>query len=120
VLTIRVDAGRDAFSPGEAIRGTLEWAQDEAADAVELRLLWYTEGRGDQDVGMARSLRVASPGAVGSTVFDWEAPSGPWSCSGRLLSIRWALEASAGDETTRVDLVLAPGGCEVELGGSAA
>jgi hypothetical protein len=120
VLTIRVDEGRDAFSPGEAIRGTLEWARDEAADDVELRLLWYTEGRGDQDVGVARSLRIESPGAVGSTAFDWEAPSGPWSCSGQLLSIRWALEASSGDDTTRAELVLAPGSREVELGGFAA
>ena len=120
MLTIRVDAGRDAFGPGEAIRGVLEWARDEAADAVELRLLWYTEGRGDQDVGVARTLRIESPGAAGSTAFDWEAPSGPWSCSGRLLSIRWALEASAGGDSTRAELVLAPGGCEVELSGSAA
>ena len=82
MLTIRVDAGRDAFSPGEAIRGSLEWAQEEAPDAVELRLLWYTEGRGDQDVGVARSLRIASPGAerplvlLGAAALDPLGPGG--------------------------------------------
>ena len=101
MLKIHVESGRDAFHPGESIRGTLEWVGERPPDSVELRLLWYTEGRGDQDVGVARTLRIETPGSVGSQGFHWEAPAGPWSCSGRLLSIRWALEASAGSDTTR-------------------
>lgn len=117
MLEIHVAGGREAFAPGERVTGTLQWLGDAAPDAVELRLLWYTEGRGDQDVGVARSLLVEAPAAVGSTPFELQAPSGPYSCAGRLVAIRWALEAVArpGGETTRVELVVAPGGREVEL-----
>jgi hypothetical protein len=118
VLEIRVDGGVAAFAPGETLRGTLQWVGEAAAEAVELRLLWYTEGRGDPDVGVARRLRIEAPSAVGSSPFEFEAPSGPYSCSGRLVSIRWALEAvtQPGGEAARTELVLAPGGREVELG----
>jgi hypothetical protein len=122
VLEIHVDAGDGALAPGDTLRGTLQWVGDRAPEAVELRLLWYTEGRGDQDVGVARTLRIEAPAAVGSSPFEFETPSGPYSCSGRLISIRWALEAMTqpGKETARAELVLAPGGCEVQLGPPAA
>jgi hypothetical protein len=117
VLEIRVDGGVGAFAPGDGLSGTLRWVGDAAPEAVELRLLWYTEGRGDRDVGVARTLRIETPTAVGSSSFDFEAPAGPYSCSGRLVSIRWVLEAvtQPGREATRAELVLAPGGREVEL-----
>jgi len=116
VLEIHVDG--EAFAPGESLRGSVEWMGDAAPEALELRLLWYTEGRGDRDVGVARSLRFETPSALGSTSFELEAPSGPYSCSGRLVSIRWALEVvkRPDEETARVDLVLAPGRREVDLG----
>jgi hypothetical protein len=117
VLEIHVDGGA-AFAPGHTLRGTLQWMGDAAPEALELRLLWYTEGRGDQDVGVARTLRIETPSAVGSSSFELEVPSGPYSCSGRLVSIRWALEAvtKPGKQTARAELVLAPGAREVELG----
>lgn len=116
MLELRVDGG-DAFAPGETLRGTLQWMEEEAPEAVELNLLWYTEGRGDRDVGVARSLRIESPAAIGSSGFEFEAPSGPYSCSGRLVSVRWALEAvlQPGQQTARAELVLAPGAREVDL-----
>lgn len=117
MLEIQVAGGRPSLLPGETVSGTLQWMVDAAPEAVELRLLWLTEGRGDRDVGVARTLRIEAPPAVGSSAFAFEAPSGPYSCSGRLLSIRWVLEAVSkpGRETARADLVLAPDGREVEL-----
>ena len=118
MLEIHVDGGREVFAPGETLRGTLQWMGEVPPEALELRLLWYTEGRGDQDVGVARRLRIEAPSSVGSSPFEFEAPSGPYSCSGRLVSIRWALEVvtrPSGD-TARAELVMAPAGREVELG----
>ncbi|MGI9590164.1 MAG: hypothetical protein ACR2P8_02255 [Myxococcota bacterium] len=117
MLQIHVDGSRGAFAPGETRSDTLQWLADAPPGSVELRLLWYTEGRGDQDVGVARTLRVESPAAVGSAPFEFEAPTGPYSCTGRLLLIRWALEATLerGDDVARVELVLAPGGRAVDL-----
>lgn len=117
-MQIHLDGGRSAFAPGESVSGTLQWMGDAAPERVELRLLWYTEGRGDQDVGVARTLCIEAPGSVGSSPFDFEAPSGPHSCAGRLISVRWALEAIVrpGSDSVRQELVVAPGGSPVELG----
>jgi len=122
VVEIHVAGGRDAFAPGETLRGTLQWLSEVPPQTLELRLLWYTEGRGDRDVGVARRLRIETPSAVGSSPFEFELPSGPYSCSGRLVSIRWALEAVTrpGGETARTELVVAPAGREVELGSAGA
>lgn len=118
MLEVQLDGGRSHFEPGETLSGTLQWLLDDPPDAVELRLVWLTRGRGDQDVGISRTLRIEAPAATGSDRFELELPSGPFSCSGRLLSIAWALELVAlpGDRAARVDLVLAPEGREVTLG----
>lgn len=116
MLEIHVDGGRRACAPGDRIRGTLQWMADAGPGAIELRLLWYTQGRGDRDAGVAERLRVDAPPAVGSSAFDFTAPSGPYSCSGRLVSICWALEAVTGEgDVARVELVIAPHGREVLL-----
>ena len=112
MLEVEIDGGRDAFSPGESVKGTVQWMLDDAPDAIEVRLLWYTEGRGDQDVGLARTLRIEAPSAMGSSPFELESASGPYSWSGRLISIRWAVEAVAkpGAYTARSEIVLGPEG----------
>lgn len=118
MIELHVDGGRRDLAPGETLCGTVQWTCANAPEAVEVRLLWYTEGRGDRDVGVARRLRIEAPTAIGSNAFRLDTPSGPWSCSGRLVSIRWALEAvtQPGGETARSELTLAPGGLEIALG----
>lgn len=118
MIEIHLDGGQQAFAPGDTLRGTLQWMGDAAPRAVELRLLWHTSGRGDRDVGVAHRLRIEAPATIGSSPFEFTAPSGPYSCSGRLVSICWALEATAepGDEVVRSELVIAPDGREVGLG----
>lgn len=123
MLAISVDRGRTAFAPGDTVCGTLQWTCDAPPGAIELRLLWYTQGRGDRDAGVAHRLRIESPAAIGSTAFEFAAPSGPYSCSGRLVSICWALEAVVaqdGGAVARSELVIAPDGREVALGSPAA
>jgi hypothetical protein len=118
VIELHLEGGRCDYAPGEALTGSVQWLGDSAPEALELRLLWYTEGRGDRDVGVVHRLRIEAPAAVGSRDFRFDLPSGPWSCSGRLVSVCWALEAVArpGGETARSELTLAPGGREVALG----
>lgn len=109
---LRIDlAGPDRTRlPGSTVSGTVEWALDRTPEALELRLFWYTEGRGDRDAGVARCLRIASPGPSGSQSFALDLPSGPYSFSGRLVSLVWALElvASPGDAVARREIVVSP------------
>jgi hypothetical protein len=117
MLEIRLDGGRTAFAPGESVRGSVHWMGDATPEALDVRLLWYTRGRGDRDVGVARQLHIEAP-ASGHVPFEFEAPAGPYSCSGKLVSICWALDAvsSPAKDVARTELVLGPGGSEVELG----
>lgn len=122
MIALRLEGGRSAFAPGDAVRGTVEWALDSAPERVEIRLLWHTEGRGTRDVGVAERLALPAHAAVGSGSFAFRAPRAPWSCSGRLVSIVWAVEvvADPAGEVAREAIVVAPGGREVQLGRAAA
>ncbi len=113
--TIRIDRGRTGFEPGETLSGQLEWHLETAPRALELRLFWYTAGRGDTNAEILERVRIERPKSAGSSAFELELPRGPYSFSGELISICWALElvAEPAEETTRVDFVLAPGGLEV-------
>lgn len=114
-LRIDLPGADEPRLPGSTVSGTVEWALDRAPEALELRLFWYTEGRGDRDAGVARSLRIASPGAAGSQPFALDLPSGPYSFSGRLVSLVWALElvVSPGDAVARCEIVVSPSNGEV-------
>jgi hypothetical protein len=117
LLMIELDGASDAFLPGETVSGRIEWAFEDVPDALALRLLWYTEGRGDRDAGVARSLHVEAPGAVGSQRFDLELPAGPYTFSGRLVSLIWALEAVATPRrrVARREIVVGPQRAEIVL-----
>jgi hypothetical protein len=117
-LEIILADGRTAFAPGEEISGKLRWTLEQAPPWVELRLFWYTEGKGTQDVAVAAHTRFSHQDAVGGGSFSLQAPTHPPSCSGRLVSIRWALELVTGDHqpVTKVDLVIAPDAREIILG----
>ena len=118
---ISVALEREALLPGETLRGRVEWRLDDQPEALEIRLTWFTEGRGDRDVGVARTLRIESLGSSGTREFSLEAPTGPYSCSGRLISVRWVVEATLepSRETDRQDWLLGPFGREVLLGQAA-
>lgn len=112
--------GRTAFAPGEELTGTISWssASGERPAWLEVRLFWYTEGKGTQDIGVATTERFTDPGQHGEKTFRLKAPHQPWSCSGRLVSIRWALELVSSDDqpVVKVELVIAPGAGEIVLG----
>ncbi len=112
-----LDESRFAFSPGERLAGTVAWQLETPPQRVELRLLWYTSGKGDRDVGVVETQDLDGLQASERRRFEFVLPQAPHSFSGQLVSLQWALEATAepGGETARVDLVLAPGGIEKRL-----
>jgi hypothetical protein len=117
VLTLHTDEGRTWFRPGEVIRGEASWQLEEEAEAVEIRLFWYTSGKGTRDVEVVDSLRTASAGPSGARSFSLRAPDGPYSFSGTLITLAWAIElvVDPGGATERLDLVIGPRPVEVEL-----
>src|SRR3954465_3126980 len=121
-MRIETRDGVTAFLPGETVEGTVGWHFDAPARSVELRLLWYTEGKGDQDVGVVASVPLANPGMDEIRPFQIRLPAGPYSFSGRLISLVWALGAwpGPGSRAERLPITVSPTRQEILLGTGAA
>jgi hypothetical protein len=105
-----------AYSPGEEIAGGVQWKLDKMPQSVEVRLLWHTTGRQFEDVGVVASVRF--DGAQDDTQsFSFAAPVAPYSFTGQVVALTWALEVVAlpHKENARVEIVIAPGGKALEL-----
>ena len=114
-LFIGLRDDRFVVAPGEEVAGTVSWSLEEPAEKLELRLFWYTEGKGSQDMGIVETADFASPGREGREEFRFVLPAGPVSFSGKLISIIWALELVAlpEGETARQELLVSAIGYEV-------
>lgn len=103
--------------PGGVLEGTVSWRYAEPPRDVEARLLWYTQGKGTVDTEVLDSVRFDAPGPHDRRTFRFSLPEAPYSFSGKLISLVWAVEAVAtpGPEVARADFVMAPGGREILL-----
>ena len=116
-LSITLHDDRTAFAPRETIRGVIKWNLDASPRRLDLSLFWYTSGKGTRDVGVVESQRFDEPGSRGSKEFSFTLPDGPYSFSGKLISLIWALELTCtpGSETVRKEIVVSPTGREILL-----
>lgn len=116
-MRIETADGRTAYRPGDRIEGTASWHLERQPRSVELRLFWYTEGRGDQDIEIVETVGFEAPGAEDRRVFSVGLPAAPYSFSGKLISLTWALEvvAEPRGETGRLEITVSPTGAEVLL-----
>ncbi len=117
MMKIETEDARTRFRPGEALRGAASWELPDEPRSLELRLLWYTAGIGTRDVGVVARLAFERPAASDRRDFALTLPEGPYSFSGKLISLVWALELVAADpdEVTRLELTVSPTGREVLL-----
>jgi len=117
MLTIHTDEGGTWFKPGELIKGRASWHLEDEVEAIEIRLFWYTSGKGSQDVSIVRVLRDDTPERSGHRDFSIRTPEGPYSFSGKLITLSWAIELVAlpSGETERLDLRIGPQPVEVEI-----
>jgi len=119
ILRIKTDDAQTWFKPGTTIGGDASWHLDATTDALEVRLFWYTQGKGTQDVEVVDKLRVDDPEPSGHRVFKFAIPASPYSFSGKLITLSWAVELVVfpGEETERVDLVVGPQPIEISIDG---
>jgi len=117
LIQVETVDGRTAFRPGDWIEGTVRWQLPKPPKTIELRLFWSTEGRGDQDLTVVETVPFESPDAQDQRAFRIRTPEGPYSFSGRLITLNWALEAVAepGDEAGSFFITVSPTGEEIQL-----
>jgi hypothetical protein len=97
--------------PKGHVDGTVAWDLPEKPKLLELRLLWYTSGRGTMDVGVVGRQRIDNAGTHGIQAFHLTLPHAPRPFAGKLVAITWALElvAEPGGQAVRLDLPLTDG-----------
>jgi hypothetical protein len=116
LLSIELEGGCSALAPGQTVAGEAAWQVD-LAKSVEIRLFWYTAGRGIRDVQIIDSKSIAAPNSAGQTQFSFQLPEQPYSFSGKFISLIWAVELviQPGDHSTRAEFIMAPGGKGIVL-----
>lgn len=117
-LSLQLENGVTSYEPGAQVIATAEWELDQPAKSIVLKLLWYTQGKGGTDSGVVQEVSFDNPEARGQKRMGIQLPDSPYSFSGKLISLMWALELKAlpFGETDRIEIVLAPGGQEIILG----
>lgn len=119
-LRLETEGDRRAFAPGEVLRGIASWQLESPPKRVEVRLLWFTTGKGTMDVGVVDTVAFDQPAQLDSQIFEFTLPNGPYAFAGSLITLQWAIElVPVGvkvKDPPRVELVVAPGGQRITLG----
>lgn len=97
---LRLRGESRTFAPGDRLAGEYQWKlpQPRNLRAIEVSVLWYTEGKGEEDIGVhfferlsAEQLaeRVAAGAEGGPIAFETILPRSPLSYDGVLLRVHW-------------------------------
>lgn len=116
-MSIELDREDASYVPGEPITGRVAWDLDRGSERVVLRLLWQTSGKGTRDTGIVREKQFERVPLRGDESFALDGCDGPYSFSGKLITVQWLLEAYAepGDAFAERTLTLSPTGEEVRV-----
>ena len=123
-LTITLDKAVAEYVSGETISGTAAWkALPEKTNELSVRLIWYTQGRGDRDFDLISSLEFEIAPKMqnsGEHKFEFVAPDRPRSFSGKLIELTWAIELIVypSKDTVLKKVVIGPEGKVTVLSGS--
>ena len=117
MIRLGLRENQTAFRPGETIAGAVLWEFERPPASAEVRLVWFTRGKGTEDGGIAATVPFAEPPAADTREFSFEAPNGPYSFSGTLIAVLWAVEfvVTPRKEFERIEIVIAPDAREIQL-----
>ncbi len=98
LISIQIDHGQQSFEPGEVLAGAFQVDAMDAAElqAVELSVLWFTEGTGDEDLGVHYFERLTSDDVPELNLqerrrFQTVLPNSPLSYEGISVKICWCV-----------------------------
>lgn len=80
------------FFPRENIFGEASWSIAKEPRRAEIRLFWYTKGKGDKDVQIVDKIELENIEKYDKKTFSFTLPDSPYSFSGKLISLIWAIE----------------------------
>lgn len=97
-VRLLLDGNRRVYQPGEALAGEyrLDSLKTVEPAAVELSVLWHTEGQGDEDLAVHYFERLSAGEQPGVDLrrprrFSTRLPLSPLSYQGEIVQIRWCV-----------------------------
>ena len=116
-LTLVPDNDAVNFLPGQQVALKASWQLDAPAEWLEIRLFWFTSGKGTRDVNVVYKQRWNSPPLQGQRRVELTLPMFPYSFSGKLVSLTWSAElVLAGDkQAVNCQFAMSPTGEEINL-----
>lgn len=115
-INIEVDHQHTKFTPGDTISGKITWEAPVEVSEVALRIFWFTSGRGTQEVSLVVTQQW--PATQGHAHFSMVLPHEPYSFTGTLIALKWALEAvflPTEESSTPYEFDLTPNGEPITL-----
>ena len=111
-ISIVLQDRKEAYRPGETVRGAAYWTLNGEPESVEVRLFWRTEGKGTSDTEIVASKVFENPARTDRRDFALTLPDGPYSYAGKLIAILWSVEvvAEPDSQAGRQDIVVSPSG----------
>ena len=101
-IIIRLDENGRSYLPGATLSGEyrIEALEGHSLQAVEVSVLWYSEGKGDEDLAVHEFWRKdANSGELGDPRrpdrFSTTLPQSPLSYDGQIVKIRWCVRVRA-------------------------
>jgi hypothetical protein len=99
LVSIKIDNRQSSHAPGEALTGEyqIDAVEPDELRVVELSVLWYSEGKGDEDLGIhyfeRRTDEDNDNGAPLTELrkFSVALPASPLSYEGVLIKLRWCV-----------------------------
>ena len=117
LLQLDLHDDQRAFRPGEPVEGVISWTMNGRPKSAEVVLFWFTEGKGTRDTRIVDRMRIESPAPDDSHIFSLRLSDQPYSFSGTLISLQWAVEAilEPGHHVQRRVLTVSPTRKEIDL-----
>jgi hypothetical protein len=98
LISIVIDRSSRVHFPGERLSGAfqIDAVEPEEIQAVELSVLWYTQGKGDEDLGVHHFERFTGDYEFSGKLhelrrFETTLPLSPLSYDGLILKIHWCV-----------------------------
>lgn len=91
---VRLDLSGAAYRPGETLSGTISWTLSQPVAYLDLRLRWYTQGKGSAEKRVVQILTWQSPDQRDTKRFEIRLPAWPHSFSGKYIALKWEVDAA--------------------------
>ncbi len=117
-IEIILDGNKKQFRPFDVIEGKIIYNLVKPCATIQVDLAWTTIGKGTTDSCAVDSTGVSTMGKIsGDGRFRLAVPAGPYSFSGKLVSIVWLVSCGAESDLdiAETEITISPSGKELVI-----